>query len=145
MPVEEEKGSYSVFDHTADIGLEVRAPSRASLYETAAAALFDVMFERSGSAGEWIELEVEVEAIDEEELLVRWLSELLFLYDTRGVVLEEFRISEISGTRLKAAIGGRAYDESAHRLKTEIKAITYHDLSIRRMGESWQARFVIDV
>lgn len=143
----EEKGSYSVFDHTADLGLEVRASSRKGLYETAAAALFDIMFEVTGAGdgGGRIDLDVAVAAADEEELLVRWLAELLFLYDTRGIVLEEFRISAISDTRIEARVGGRPYDPSVHSLKTEVKAITYHDLSIRGSGESWHARLVIDV
>jgi SHS2 domain-containing protein len=140
------KGSYSVFDHTADIGIEVEGASPTDLYEAAAAALFDVMFHTTGSdPGQEVVLELSVEAEDAEQLLVRWLSELLFLYDTRGLVMEEFAITELSGTRLKARVGGRPYDGSVHALKTEVKAITYHDLTLGRTGGSWRARFVIDV
>lgn len=141
-----ENGSYSVFDHTADLGLDVKASSLEGLFETAAEALFDIMFERVlGGGGERIDLDVVVAAAGQDELLVRWLSELLFLYDTKGMVFDAFRISTISERNLEAVVTGREYDPSAHSLKTEIKAITYHDLSIRRSRESWHARLVIDV
>ena len=140
------QGSYSLFDHTADIGIEVKAPSLTALFETAGAALFDIMFESSEEVpAEAIELDLSVTADDAEMLLVRWLSELLFLYDTKAVILREFRVSDVSETCLKARVRGEHYNPSMHALKTEIKAVTYHQIALRRTGESWSARIVLDV
>jgi SHS2 domain-containing protein len=70
---------YSWFDHTADVGVEVTAPSLEILFKTSAAALFDLLAERRSevAASIQVEREIRVTGADREELLVRWLSELL--------------------------------------------------------------------
>ena len=143
----EQRSSYSIFDHTADIGVEVTAPSLPVLYETAAFALFDIMAEprETHPDSKGVSLEVSVTAADLEELLVRWLSELLYLYDTRGLLLYRFEVVEVSAGRLRARVEGERPDPLRHRVKTEIKAVTYHQVTVKRDGDSWRARVVFDV
>ena len=143
----EPKRSYSIFDHTADIGIEMTAPSLPALYETAAFALFDLMAEpvAGDPAAPDLQHEVRVTAADPEELLVRWLAELLYLYDAKGVVLSRFEVVELSPESLRARVEGSYLTSRRHRIKTEIKAVTYHQVSVVRSGASWKGRVILDV
>ena len=136
--------SYSVFDHTADIGIEVVAPSREELYATAATALFDILADIS-RVGPGTVQEVTVTGEDAADLLVRWLSELLYLHDVEGWLYREFRIDEVTEHRLSARVYGERYDPDRHTIKTEIKAVTYHQVFAGRIERGWMARLVLDV
>jgi SHS2 domain-containing protein len=86
-----------------------------------------------------------------EELLVRWLSELLYLRDTQDLLFSRFdlKIVEPAGpdgeASLTAVAWGETFDPSRHAAKTGIKAVTYHQVEARREREGWRARVIFDV
>jgi SHS2 domain-containing protein len=138
-------GTYQLFDHTADVGIEVRAPSHPELFETAALALFDLITD-VGTVEARSERQVTLSARDTEELLVRWLSELLFLHDAEGEMFSRFVVSLLTPTHLSARIAGEPFDPSRHPVKTEVKAVTYHQVFVRTREDGvHEARFVVDV
>jgi SHS2 domain-containing protein len=138
-------GSYVVFDHTADVGLEVRAPTLACLFETAAAGLFDLITD-VGAVEDRARHDLSVSASDHEELLVRWMAELLYLHDAEGLVFGRFEVDEITPTSLRARAWGEAFDPRKHPVKTELKAVTYHQVAVRREPDGgWSGRVVLDV
>jgi SHS2 domain-containing protein len=90
-------------------------------------------------------LEVEVEALDQEALLVDWLNHLLYLYDTKSFLARELEILEMTTTRLKARLAGEELDLQRHVVKTGVKAATYHHLAILRTVDGWEASIVFDL
>jgi SHS2 domain-containing protein len=137
---------YKQLDHTADLGLLVRAPTAELLFERMAAALFDVMLENvervdPGSAA----VEVIVEAPDREALLVAWLNELIGLATSRGLVFSRFEITSLEVTRLEARVGGEPFSAERHRYETEVKAATYHYLLVSEDDDGWSGRVILDV
>ena len=96
---------------------------------------------------------VSVGAFSTEELLVEWLRELLYLYETKRVLFKKFIIGEmvpltkkgVKGYRLKAEASGEKLDLARHEIKTEVKAVTYHQLSVAKKGNTWIARVILDV
>jgi SHS2 domain-containing protein len=90
-------------------------------------------------------MEVEVEAPDQEALLVDWLNHLLYLYDTKGFLAREIEILEIAATRLKARLAGEELDLQRHIVKTGVKAATYHYLALARKDDGWEARIIFDL
>lgn len=84
---------------------------------------------------------VSVHGIDYESLLVNWLSELLYLQETRGETYALFHITALNSVRLDATISGAP----AGPLNKFVKAVTYHDLRIEQTPEWWQATVVVDV
>jgi SHS2 domain-containing protein len=136
---------YRVFDHTADIGLEVEARTLPELFQTAARALFDQITDID-KVRDLEERHVTAEAAGTEELLVRWLSELLFLHDAEGVIFSRFEVDALSPERVSARVGGEPFDPGRHPVKTEVKAVTYHQVSVIRQADGTHvARFVVDV
>jgi SHS2 domain-containing protein len=86
-----------------------------------------------------------VEGADREDLLIRWLGELLFLCQGRGYLFKEFSILHLNSNSLKAVARGEIFDPSRHHLKTEIKAVTYHQVEVKKREHRWEAKVVFDV
>jgi SHS2 domain-containing protein len=137
---------YKQLDHTADLGLLVRAPTGELLFERMAAALFDVMLEDVQAVDpDGAAVDVTVEAPDREALLVAWLNELIGLASSRGLVFSRFEITTLEITRLEARVGGEPLDAKQHRYETEVKAATYHYLLVSEDDDGWSGRVILDV
>ena len=142
-------GTFTVFDHTADVGLEVRAESLADLLATAARAVFDQVLEDWPAAAEVQEEVLACPAAgpggDLGELLVVWLQELLFRFETRRLVPLSFDFLAVGPREVRAEVGFGRFDPARHRTRLEVKAVTYHELQVREEGGTWSARFILDV
>lgn len=84
---------------------------------------------------------VELQAVDPESLLVAWLNELLYFHDSEGLGFEEISIEHLDDTHLQAQLTGAPVQQW---LK-EIKAVTYHDLSIHPTESGLEVTLVLDV
>ena len=139
--------SWAVVEHTADVGIEVRAATLDALFADAAAGFCDVVTE-VGLIGTSEERVVEVEAAGLDLLLVTWLEELLFRFETSGVLYPRGEVTvEGKGESwsLRARMRGERFDASRHPLKVQVKAITYHGLEVERDEQGWRARVIFDI
>ena len=135
---------YELIDHTADLGILVRAPQLPALFSAAARALFDLTCDLSQvSPGEQLRLSLEDPELD--CLMVKWLNELIFLHETRRLLFSEFAVRISDGYRLDARLGGEMLDPQRHALFRGIKAATYHQLQILKQDAIWSARIIFDV
>ncbi len=138
---------YRFVDHTADIGLEVHAPTLARLFEEAALALTSVLC-GAGPVEPRRQLSVSLSAPSVEQLLVDWLTELIGRFDVEAWLTAG---AEVTLTRdagrcgLDALALGEALDPARHPAGLGVKGITYHRLSVRQTPEGWQATVVLDV
>jgi SHS2 domain-containing protein len=130
---------YELIDHTADIGIRVRAPSTEGLFEEAAYALAEIMGGCSAQGGE--EVMVESQGIDRVDLLVRWLQEILYLTVVKGFRLKAATIQRLTETLALGVIQGTFTGEP---LTTEIKAVTYHNLDIACIDNVFMATIILD-
>jgi SHS2 domain-containing protein len=136
---------YEIIDHTADVGIRVEGASLGELFSTAAEATFDLMIESKRSYIPSIEVPISIEAPNVEQLMVRWLQELLYIFDTRRLVLSKFYIDDIDATHLEGMAVGMKYDSTRHHQRLDIKAVTYHRLRIDREGERFRAEVIFDI
>jgi len=135
---------YETFDHTADLGIRAFGRTRDEVFANAAYALFDLLIGLD-KVREELSLEVQLEAADPEDLLVRWLGELLFLCNGEGYLFKKFSFSRLEDTSLTAMARGERFDPSRHEFKMEIKAVTYHQIAIKRVQDRWEARIILDI
>ncbi|HOJ13088.1 MAG TPA: archease [Deltaproteobacteria bacterium] len=131
---------YALVDHTADMALRVRAPSIEALFAEAALGLCEVLDARTSYPEET--LRVELEGMDMEDLLVRWLQEVLYLVGVKGFRVYTVGRIAVAGTCLAAELEGAF---GCGTLALEVKAVTYHGLSIERDGGDVTATVVLDV
>jgi SHS2 domain-containing protein len=135
---------YETFDHTADIGVRVFGRTVEEVFVNAAYALFDQLTDLR-QVGDGAVQEISVEGSDREDLLIRWLGELLFLCQSRGYLFKNFSILSLDSNSLKALARGEIFDPSRHRFKTEIKGVTYHQVEVRQKDRGWEGRVVFDL
>jgi len=136
-------GIYELIDHTADIGVCVYGTSMAELFENAAFALFDVMLDTSGMQPVF-EREFSFRRDSIEELLVEWLGNLLYVFDTERIVFSRFRVERLDGHLLAARASGEYYDSARHAVKSLVKAVTYHGLCVQQTQAGFEATVILD-
>jgi SHS2 domain-containing protein len=133
---------YELFDHTADIFIKAYGKTLSEAFENAAVGMFDIITDKSkiGIVGEYI---INLEAPDLEQLLVDWLSELLFLNSAKNLVFGSFKVV-IDENHLSAQVFGEEYDISKHKMGIEIKAVTYHMLEVNDT-EPFYVKILFDI
>jgi len=122
--------AYDLIEHTADVGIKAYGKTISEAFEHAARGMFDIITDSSkiDSVGQY---DIQLEAPDLEQLLVDWLSELLFLNSAKNLVFGSFKIN-IDKIHLSAQVFGEEYDTSKHKMGVEIKAVTYHMLEVNK-------------
>jgi SHS2 domain-containing protein len=126
-------------DHTADWELKVWAPDLPALLEQAALGMYSLTATLLESEPRMAR-EVELKAQDPEELLVAFLKELLFLGEIENLAFDVFDL-RLNGNSLFARLEGAPLKSQAK----EIKAVTYHNLAIRRTEKGLVVNIVFDV
>ncbi|KPK92781.1 MAG: hypothetical protein AMJ94_04420 [Deltaproteobacteria bacterium SM23_61] len=135
---------YEIFDHTADMGVRVFGRTVEEVFVNAAYALFDQWTDLR-KVRKQISQEISIRGSDREDLLIRWLGELLFLGESRGFLFKEFTIRRLDSTSLRAIARGEIFDPSRHSFKTEIKAVTYHQVEVKEVDGKWEGRVIFDI
>ena len=135
---------FDVVEHTADAGIVAYGADMGEAFANAAYGMFSLMADLE-QVGEETSCHVEVEARDREGLVVAWLNELLYLFDVERIIFRRFDIMDITDTRLAADACGEPADVSRHRLKSGVKAATYHMLLISEGGGGCSIRVIFDV
>ncbi len=137
-------GSFTILEHPADIGIEARGVTLANAFEQAATGLMSIIVELS-SVGSGSVQTIELQAGDREQLLVKWLTEILYLYDGQQFVSKKFKIEVLTDTLLKATIQGEPLNAERHQMLLDVKAITYHQLSIEENDNNITLRVYLDI
>lgn len=136
--------SYRLIDHPADLGIEAFGRSLSEAFEQAALALMSVILDVD-SAEPLESREVVLDGSDLEQLLVKWLTEVLYLYDGKRFVGARFQISELTTQRLRALVRGEPFSGEKHRTRLDVKAITYHQLLVERSAEGARVQVFLDI
>ena len=136
---------YTLLEHTADIGIHVFGETLKDLFENAAAGIFSLLTD-TRKVSEKTQMLLSVDGHDREDLMVRWLSELLFLCDTRLLLFKTFEITLLEDRHLEATVRGEPIDLSRHTMKMDIKAVTYYGLEVRKNCKGiWETKILFDV
>ncbi|MBI4236153.1 MAG: archease [Chloroflexi bacterium] len=135
---------YELLEHTADIGILAVGRDAAEAFAQAAKGFAAVTLQAPGAVEERETRRVEVTAPDEEALLVAWVNELVFLQDAEGFLAGRALVQEITPTRLKALLYGEPFDPERHRMATQVKAATYHQVKVEHDG-GCRLRVILDI
>ena len=136
--------TYDIIEHTADIGIKAYGKSLKGLFVNAARGLFDIIADLDGLKPS-TSIKVKLEAENPEELLILWLDELIYNFYTKQIIFCDFNIKSISDTKVEAEVSGRHIGNKKSRLKTEVKAATYHGLKIEEKKKRYEVQIIFDV
>lgn len=135
---------YEFFEHTADLGLRVRAHDLNGLFRDAATGLFAMVVEELPRRRPTSSRAISVRGRRHDYLLFDWLNELLYVFDTERLLLGGFE-TEVSESGIVATASAWPWDERFDRPLHEVKAITYHALRVEPVEEGWLAEVIVDI
>ena len=135
---------FETFDHTADLGLRVRAATLDILFAEAGLALFAAIVEDLATVRPAQRVEIAVAGTDREYLLFDWLNGLLYRSDADHMLFSRFDVT-LNDTGLAAVAWGELQDWDRHAPNHEVKAITYHGLKVEPTADGWLAEVIVDI
>jgi SHS2 domain-containing protein len=144
MDVSAMNQTYHVFDHTADLGIEIYGRDEKELFSNAVFALFDIMTDIH-AVYTTVEKDISIEGADREDLMINFLREILYLFNGEGFSIRDFLVFEVDSHRIRGTVRGEFFDPDRHCLHREIKAVTYHQTEVNRVSDGWRARVIFDV
>jgi SHS2 domain-containing protein len=122
---------FEYFEATADIGLKAYGKDMNEAFENASLAIFNIISDTS-NIDAVKDIEFEITSEDEISLLYDYLEELLFYHETEFMLFSKFHVEIDDTLHLKAKIGGEEINWDKHERKTEIKAITFHKMDVKK-------------
>ena len=135
---------YEVFEHTADLGLRIRAGDLNSLFAEAARGLFSVIVANFQQVRPDHEKSFTIGGTEPDLLLLDWLSKLLYTFETERLLLAQFDV-QVNPAGLSATCRGEPADLERHQMAHEVKSITYHELKVEQVGDGWLGEVIVDI
>jgi len=138
---------YVILPHTADGKFRAFGQTLDEAFGNAALAVASLMWD-------WWEVKkktsfaVDVRGKDPEQLLVRFLEEVLFLFDAKGFLLGEvegLKISDDGGERRLRAVFWGDDRLAEHEIFGAVKAVTYNEMKIEKSCDRWSVQVVVDM
>lgn len=143
MPEKYTEKEYTIINHTADIGISAHGKDLKQAYANAAKGMFSLITDLR-KVKTSLARDIAVSAADKETLLVTWLNELIYLFDTEHTLFKKFDISELNNAELKATVYGEKVDSKRHAIRIGIKSTTYHLLRISHNG-GYHIQVIFDI
>lgn len=131
--------------HTADVGIRVVAPDRQALFETAARGLLAMIGDFVPGEGGAGSIDLCLSAADDGLLLRDWLAEILYLVEQRRCTVTAIRFARLTDTALEATLDIAPYDMHRSTFCREVKAVTYHHLSVEHAPDGFTASVLFDI
>ena len=140
---------FELVEHTADIGLKIYGRDERELFINAARGMFflitgSTVFSVPDKPKKYFT--VESSASNIEDLIITWLSDLLYIFDTEFVLFDEYNIQSMTEKMIEARVRAIKIEDSPYQIIKELKAVTYHDLHIyQNKNGRWEANIVFDI
>lgn len=135
---------FETFDHTADLGLRIKAETLEELFVEAAQGITAQIVENVAEISTTDELTIEKQGTEIDYLLFDWLDELIYQYDVHNRIFAKFEIN-LTDEGFTATLRGEPVDRDKHILSHEVKAVTYHGFSVEETEHGWRAEFIVDI
>lgn len=136
--------TYRFLPHTADIRVVFRAADLAGLLQDAV-EVSRKLFVGESAVEARERRQVAIDASGAEELLLAFLRELLFAYETAGFLPRALAVQSLSPIRLRGELEGERLDPTRHEAEPEVKAVTRHEFSVSETESGWRAEVLFDV
>ena len=138
---------FKYFDTTADIGITVESDNIIDAFKNSALGTLNLITDIEKIKTETTK-EILIESEDEYGLLYDWITELLILLDSENFMASEYDINieeKEDKLVLSGTISGDTYNTNTYNYKTEVKAITYHEMNIEKSEDNITIKFIVDL
>ena len=135
---------YELFEHTADLGLRVRAADLPGVFADAGRGLAAMIVDNVDAVRPTASATIQIAGSDRDYLLFDWLNELLYRFESERWLYVDFDV-HIADDGLTAVARGERFDPPRHQPGHEVKAITYHRLKVEQTAAGWLAELIVDI
>jgi len=136
---------FQLLEHPSDVGILARGATREEALIEASKGLVSII----SNSVEFRPLEeryFKAPGIDEAAQIVNWLNEILFFFDTDGMVFVDFAIDSWTAAGIVGHARGERFDIDRHEFRTAVKAATYHQFESHSTADGgWELRIFVDV
>jgi len=136
--------TFEIIEHTADIGIICYGADLRQLFSHAALGLYSLMIDVN-DIKEKLQREISLSSLDREGLLVDWLNELIYIFDVDHIAFKRYEFTRLDDNKLQALCYGDKIDPEHQTVKREVKAATYHMLTITNNKNGYEARVIFDI
>lgn len=135
---------YKFIDHTADVGIQVFGDDPQQLFTNAGIAMFELITDLKSPKWDHEQM-LSIKGEDWPDLLVAWLRELLYLWTGKELLVTSIEIEDINEFSISAYVRCVDYNAEKHRINHEIKAVTYHQIEVKKTHKDWTATVIFDI
>ena len=135
---------FEFLEHTSDIGVLARGATREEALIEASKGLASILV-NPAPFRPLEERYFKAPGTDDAAQIVNWLNEILFFFDTEGLVFVEFEIDSWTPAEITGRARGERFDIDRHEFRTSVKAATYHQFESHRIDDGWELRVYVDV
>ena len=133
---------FEILEHKADLKIKVFGKSKEELFENAMVGMLKAAKYESTKQLTTKQLTIKIKSMDLPSLLVDFLSEILYLVETKKIVFEKVEFKKYKENEIEAILIGKPLK----RMGVHIKGVTYHDLDIHQeKDKTWQATILFDI
>ena len=135
---------FELLEHTSDVGILARGDNREEALVAASHGLVSILVDPAGFRP-LEERYFKASGRDEAAQIVNWLNEILFFFDTDGLIFVEFTIDSWNSAEIIGRAKGERFHIDHHELRTAVKAATYHQFESHPASKGWEIRVFVDV
>jgi SHS2 domain-containing protein len=135
---------FQLLEHTSDVGVLAQGATRQEALIEASKGLVSILV-NPVDFQPFEERYFKASGTDDAAQVVNWLNEILFFFDTEGMVFVEFDIDSWTDTEISGRARGERFDIDRHEFRTGVKAATYHQFSSQSAADGWEFRIFVDV
>jgi SHS2 domain-containing protein len=135
---------FEILEHPSDIGVLARAPTRSEALIAVSTGVMGIIVNPEpfkATEERWFR----APGMDDAAKVVNWLNEILFFFDTEGLVFTDFTIDSWTEQEIVGRARGDFYNAAKHEFRTAIKAATFHQFESHAIPEGWEIRVFLDV
>ena len=127
----------------ADIAFEAYGKTLNEVFENSAYAFFDMTCNPK-TIKQKIKKVVNIKAENEQDLLYNFLSELIFLKDSKQLIFSKVKVN-IKNNELEATLFGDKINPEKQELRNDIKAVTMHMFNLEKVKDYYKVTVVVDI
>jgi SHS2 domain-containing protein len=135
---------FEILEHPSDAGILARGRTREEALVEASRGLTSIIVNSYGIEPREERL-FRASGSDDGAQIVDWLNEILFFFDTEGMVLVDFAIDSWTDREIVGRAQGNFYDPARDELRTAVKAVTYHQFQSHETPDGWEIRVFVDL
>ena len=136
---------YKLIDHTADFGFQFKSPTLEDLFGNGALILSELLIDIGSRKPDLITKSISVDGDDYVDLIVKWLGEILFLFDCEHIAVRGIEVESVSPTNITAKVFMFKIDIDNDTFVHDLKAITFHQAKVKKTKNGWAAQIICDM